>query len=64
MVKHRSDSASFKRLVAQEYLAGNSLTELSHRHGVSRVVSVKFGNILLVRDHSSDRYGSLFAWLL
>lgn len=36
MVKHRSHTASFKHLVAQEYLAGDSLTELSHRHGVSR----------------------------
>jgi transposase len=36
MVKHRSHSAIFKHLVAQEYLSGESLTELSNRHGVSR----------------------------
>ena len=36
MVKHRSHSAAFKHLVAQEYLAGDSVTELANRHGVSR----------------------------
>lgn len=36
MTKHRSHSAAFKHQVAQEFLAGESATELSRRHAVSR----------------------------
>ncbi len=36
MTKHRSDSAAFKRQVAQEFIAGETLHGLSKRHDVSR----------------------------
>ena len=36
MTKHRSHSAAFKRQVAEEYLAGETLHALSQRHDISR----------------------------
>ena len=36
MAKHRTYSIEFKRQVAQEFLAGESLHGLSRRHDVSR----------------------------
>jgi transposase-like protein len=36
MVKHRSHSVEFKRQVAQEFLAGETLHGLAKRHDVSR----------------------------
>lgn len=36
MVKHRSHSIEFKRYVAQEFLAGETLHRLAKRHDVSR----------------------------
>ncbi len=36
MTKHRSHSAAFKRQVAEEFLAGETLHGLSQRHDVSR----------------------------
>jgi transposase-like protein len=36
MMKHRSHSAAFKRLVAEAYRGGESAQEVSRRHGVSR----------------------------
>ncbi len=36
MAKHRTYSIEFKRLVAQEFLAGESLHGLAKRHDVSR----------------------------
>jgi transposase len=36
MTKHRSHSATFKRQVAREFLAGETLHGLSERHDVSR----------------------------
>ena len=36
MTKHRSHSAAFKRQVAQEFLAGETLHGLSQRHDISR----------------------------
>jgi transposase len=36
MTKHRSHSAAFKRQVAQEFVAGETLHGLSKRHDVSR----------------------------
>ena len=36
MIKHRSHSAAFKRQVAQEFIAGETLHRLSKRHDVSR----------------------------
>jgi transposase-like protein len=36
MTKHRSHSAAFKRQVAQEFIAGETLHGLSKRHDVSR----------------------------
>jgi transposase len=36
MVKHRTHSTEFKRQVAQEYLAGETLHGLSQRHDLSR----------------------------
>lgn len=36
MVKHRSHSIEFKRQVAQEFLAGETLHGLARRHDVSR----------------------------
>lgn len=35
-MKHRSHSVEFKRLVAQEFLAGETLHGLAKRHDVSR----------------------------
>jgi transposase len=36
MTKHRSHSVAFKRQVAQEFLAGETLHGLSQRHDISR----------------------------
>ena len=36
MTKHRSHSAAFKRQVAQEFVAGETLHALSKRHDISR----------------------------
>ena len=36
MAKHRSHSIEFKRQVVQEYLAGETLHGLAHRHDLSR----------------------------
>ena len=36
MTKHRSHSAAFKRQVAEEFIAGETLHGLSHRHDISR----------------------------
>ena len=36
MVKHRTHSIEFKRQVAQEYLAGETLHGLAKRHDLSR----------------------------
>ena len=36
MAKHRSHSIEFKRQVAQEFIAGETLHGLAQRHGVSR----------------------------
>lgn len=36
MVKHRSHSVEFKRQVAQEFLAGETLHGLAKRHDISR----------------------------
>ena len=36
MAKHRTYSIEFKRLVAQEYLAGETFHGLAKRHDVSR----------------------------
>ena len=38
MAKHRSHSIEFKRQVAQEYVAGETLHALSKRHDVSRTL--------------------------
>ena len=36
MVKHRSHSVAFKRQVAQEFIAGETLHSLAKRHDLSR----------------------------
>jgi hypothetical protein len=36
MTRHRSHSAAFKRQVAEEFIAGETLHALSKRHDVSR----------------------------
>ena len=36
MTKHRSHSAAFKRQVAEEFIAGETLYGLSQRHDISR----------------------------
>src|SRR5215210_4313388 len=36
MAKHRSHSVAFKRQVAQEFIAGETLHALSKRHDISR----------------------------
>ena len=36
MARHRSHSAAFKRQVAEEFLAGETLHGLSQRHDISR----------------------------
>lgn len=38
MVKHRSHSIEFKRQVAQEFLAGETLHGLAKRHDISRTL--------------------------
>jgi transposase-like protein len=38
MAKHRSHSIEFKRQVAQEFIAGETLHALSSRHDVSRTL--------------------------
>jgi transposase len=38
MAKHRSHSIEFKRQVAQEYVAGETLHALAKRHDVSRTL--------------------------
>jgi transposase len=38
MTKHRSHSAAFKRQVAKEFIAGETLHALSKRHDISRQV--------------------------
>jgi len=36
MTRHRSHSAAFKRQVAEEFIAGETLHALSQRHNISR----------------------------
>ena len=36
MAKHRSHSVAFKRQIAEEFLAGETLHGLSQRHDISR----------------------------
>ena len=36
MAKHRTHSAAFKRQVAEEFIAGETLHALSQRHDISR----------------------------
>ena len=36
MTKHRSHSVAFKRQVAEEFIAGETLHALSKRHDISR----------------------------
>ena len=36
MTKHRSHSAAFKRQVAEEFIAGDTLHALAQRHDISR----------------------------
>ena len=36
MAKHRSHSVAFKRQVAQEFIAGETLHSLAKRHDISR----------------------------
>ncbi len=36
MTKHRSHSAAFKRQVAEEFIAGETLHALSKQHDISR----------------------------
>ena len=44
MTKYRSHSAAFKRQVAEEFLAGETLHALSKRHDISRqLVRIWFG---------------------
>ena len=38
MAKHRTHSMAFKRQVAQEYLAGETLYGLARRHDLSRTL--------------------------
>jgi transposase len=43
MVRQRSHSIAFKRLVAQEFIAGETLYGLSKRHDISRrLADVRF----------------------
>ena len=43
MARHRSHSIEFKRQVAQEFIAGETLHGLAARHGVSRNLIRAFG---------------------
>ena len=44
MTKHRSHSAAFKRQVAQEFVAGETLHGLSKRHDISRqLIRIRVG---------------------
>src|ERR1700730_17162347 len=42
MARHRSHSIEFKRQVAQEFIAGETLHGLAARHGLIRVWAMKF----------------------
>ena len=53
MAKHRSHSIEFKRQVAQEFLAGETLHGLAKRHYLSRN---------LVRLWIQYEAGALFLW--
>ena len=41
MAKHRTYSIEFKRQVAQEYIAGETLHALAKRHDLSRTLAVE-----------------------
>ena len=42
--KHRSDSAAFKRHVAEEFIAGGTPHGLSRRHGIARqLIRIRLG---------------------
>ena len=44
MTKHRSHSAAFKRQVAEEFIAGETLHALSQRHALSRqLIRIRVG---------------------
>jgi hypothetical protein len=46
MTKHRSHSVAFKRQVAEEFLAGETLHPLSKRHDISRqLIRIWVGSI-------------------
>jgi len=53
MTKHRSHSAAFKRLVAEEFIAGETLHALSKRHDISR--QTRAGCNALWRDSRGER---------
>ena len=50
MVRHRSHSAAFKRQVAEEFLAGETLHGLSQRHDISRCKQASDGTPYRQRD--------------
>ena len=52
MTKHRSHSAAFKRQVAQEFIAGETLHGLSKRHDLSRQLI-----LIWVGKDIAGRYG-------
>jgi transposase-like protein len=57
MAKHRSHSIQFKRQVAQEFIAGETLHALVSRHDVSRNL-IRFWVRSLKRERSMTRPGS------
>jgi transposase len=52
MARQRSHSIAFKRQVAQEFIAGESLYALSKRHDISQRIQHAAGNN--VQEGSSD----------
>ena len=56
MAKHRSHSAAFKRQVAEEFLAGETLHGLSQRHDVSRhLIRISVGKYAYFRPAARRR---------
>ena len=56
MTKHRSHSAAFKRQVAEEFIAGETLHGLSKRHDISRPQGVRG------RNSDNSRLRSVLGW--
>ena len=56
MTRHRSHSAAFKRQVAEEFIAGETLHALSKRHDISRqLIRIWSASLRLARWMTTSR---------